>query len=224
MILLMGGVAFLSLKYNQLKLETAKLEESLNDSEKKANALKQKYSEEKARGATLLREKLSAASKMREFESLVDTLKREVETAKGSEIEKAQELNRKLEVCGKDLAAISENLQKVKSEHMDTQGKFKQTTAALREKEGDLAKKQDHINNLESQLKTAGRKIERVVSHNSKLAELSQELLVQFDNKGVFSSMLQKEPFTQAKRVSLEKMIQDYLDRIDKETVLSSDG
>ena len=132
-------------------------------------------------------------------------------------------MKRKLDAETTELAGTKKNLAKLGEEYGESQAKVKQANAIIRDKDADLAKRDSNIKRLQSDLKNANQKIDRVVSHNAKLAELSQELLVKFDKKGIFSELLEKEPLTQEKRVDLEKMIQEYLDRIDKDTITDSD-
>ncbi len=61
------------------------------------------------------------------------------------------------------------------------------------------------------------RKYDQCAEHNARLYMIADELIHKYENKGVVSSLLEKEPFTQIKKVELEKLVQDYKDKIDQQ-------
>ncbi len=54
---------------------------------------------------------------------------------------------------------------------------------------------------------------------NTKLATISQELATNYQKKGVIDVLSTNEPLTQLKKVEMEKLVQEYLDRIDTEVL-----
>ncbi len=58
--------------------------------------------------------------------------------------------------------------------------------------------------------------LETCESHNVKLLQVNRNLLGQYENKGFFDSLMQREPITGLKGVELENIVQDYQDRLDR--------
>lgn len=214
----------LLVKNNQLKGEIASLDDVLAKTERKAKGLKKKYAEEKAKGSALQRAKLAADAEKRELETTITELKKRTEASQGSKDRLISQLKGKIGGFEKKLDQLSKRNDGLKNEYFLVASKLKQAVGELKIRDADLAKRKGDIQSLTSQLNITMRKLERAVGHNKKLAGLAEDLLVQFDEKGFFSSMLEKEPFTQKKRLHLERMIQEYMDRIDKETLVTSDG
>jgi hypothetical protein len=69
---------------------------------------------------------------------------------------------------------------------------------------------------LYEQTSTAG---QSCAQKNADLVQLGNELLQRYENKGVWESMRDDEPFTQLHRVKLEKLAQDYHDKLVNDTV-----
>ena len=67
------------------------------------------------------------------------------------------------------------------------------------------------------QEKTSG--LKRCEEHNVRLSQLAEEVLNAYYEKGVGASLAQAEPFTKLKQVELEKIVQEYLGRIDKDNM-----
>ena len=98
--------------------------------------------------------------------------------------------------------------------------KSRESIAALN---ADMQQAMQNLRRMESeknllQETTVGQaqQIETCESHNVKLLQVNQDLLGQYENKGFFDAMLQREPLTQLKRVEIENIAQEYQDRIDR--------
>ena len=57
--------------------------------------------------------------------------------------------------------------------------------------------------------------IELCVGNNKKLFDINQKLLVKFEDKGVWDSLVQAEPFSQLTQVEIENMVDDYQYNMD---------
>ena len=217
MILLVGLSVFFIFKTVQYKKSNAQLQESLEDSERKESALKQRYSEEKARGSALQRAKLAADSELRTLESDIEALKKEIEEARGSQDELLKRMSSNFNQCDASLKKLDKAYSELKGKYDEVGAQFITANEVIKKKEAELAERQDKMQALESQLSNANRKVKRAISHNKKMAELAEELLAEFDSRNVFGSLVNKEPFTQQGRVRLERIIQEYLDRLEPE-------
>jgi len=58
-------------------------------------------------------------------------------------------------------------------------------------------------------------KIELCAANNKKLFDINQKILVKFEDKGVWDSMVQAEPFSQLSQVEIENMVDDYQYNMD---------
>jgi len=58
-------------------------------------------------------------------------------------------------------------------------------------------------------------KIELCVANNKKLFDINQNLLVKFEDKGVWDSMVQAEPFSKLTQVEIENLVDDYQYNMD---------
>jgi hypothetical protein len=50
---------------------------------------------------------------------------------------------------------------------------------------------------------------------NGELYQIDLSLMEKYKDKGVFTSLLQKEPFTQIESVKIENLLQEYRDKAD---------
>ncbi len=72
---------------------------------------------------------------------------------------------------------------------------------------------------VESALKGTKEALDRCVGNNKALCALARDILDKYENRGVFSRVMENEPFTQIKRVELEKFVQEYGAKIDEKEV-----
>lgn len=80
----------------------------------------------------------------------------------------------------------------------------------------NLRRTESEKNLLQETVVSQAQQIETCESHNVKLLQVNHDLLGQYENKGFFDAMLQREPLTQLKRVEIENIAQEYQDRIDR--------
>ena len=68
----------------------------------------------------------------------------------------------------------------------------------------------------EKELKALNRKYDEAVEQNARLCAIGDELIKRYQSKGVLATLVEKEPFTQIKRVELEKLSREYKEKIDQ--------
>lgn len=100
-----------------------------------------------------------------------------------------------------------ESLTRAETDRENQEKKLKQTTQTLNEKEKELA-----------QLRA---KYNQCAEHNARLYSIGEELIDRYQRKSVMGSLLEREPFTQIKKVELENLVQDYKDKIDRQVIRS---
>jgi chromosome segregation ATPase len=223
LVLCVGLSVVLFIETIKLKADNSTLMADIQKAEEKSKALSKKYSEEKAKNNVLQRGKMAADSQLRELSSKLETQGRQEQDACDEQEARAREMKKSAEACKSELSTLTNEIGKLKGRYGDLAAKIKENDDTLKKKDKELESRQGEIQSLKSQLKATGEKVDLAVNHNKQLSTLSKELLAEFDDQDVFQSLLKKEPFTQQKRVRLEKMIQEYLDRIDKDTLRKSE-
>lgn len=68
---------------------------------------------------------------------------------------------------------------------------------------------------LELKLSSQSKNFDICYGNNKKLYEINKEILGQYENKGFWDALKQKEPFTAIERVKVENLVQDYQYNID---------
>ncbi|MGD0231891.1 MAG: hypothetical protein ABSC19_16310 [Syntrophorhabdales bacterium] len=101
-----------------------------------------------------------------------------------------------------------------------------QLTGSMAKTEADhhaLEQKERHtfqtLQEREKELKALNRKYDQCAEHNARLYVIGDELIKRYQNKGVVTTLLEKEPVTQIKRVELEKLARDYKEKIDQQKI-----
>ncbi|HKU16671.1 MAG TPA: hypothetical protein VJQ52_19925 [Steroidobacteraceae bacterium] len=102
-----------------------------------------------------------------------------------------------------------DELERTRTQMQELVGKFRETAQTLREIETDRAQVKSRLTTQERELKTC-------VDRNAGLYNLNTEVLDRMENRGFWSSLSEREPFTRLKRVELENLIDDYRYRADE--------
>lgn len=148
----------------------------------------------------------------------VEKLKGELKKAK-TDLEAAQSQNASL---GRRAAGAESSLATVQSRSADTEGelarsreqinelvtRFRETAETLREVEGERTALGGDKERLGGELKTC---LERSVA----LAGIANEALDQYEQKGVWDALVEKEPVTRLKRTEVQNLVDGYRERID---------
>lgn len=197
----MYGVYSLFSQRNALSGEVAELNV-------KVVQLKNKYAEQKAMAEAMLRAKQAAESGNRLAESLKQ------------ENEKLQEEKRKAAVAAANQEAqigeMKDRFAQQRSAFDKLKGESSQTIQEKNQKIAVLTKDRDSLKvSLTQETAQHG----RCKKNNAELAAISTEVVKKYKNKGVLGSMVSSEPLTQIKKVEHEKLCQEYLDTIDKNTM-----
>jgi len=219
-VLLLGLSGYLGYKLNELTEAHAALTRDHKKLTSRADLLQKKYTEQKARTTALQRAKLTAEGFQRQAEMKVEEIKKQMD-AQAAEMqsleEKAEAKNKVLE---ERIAARDNAIEKWKESHKKLTEKIREARATVKEREAAIAKMEENIEELESELQFATRTRDRYLSENKEMAAISKSILVRYDEKGIFAdTIMPVEPFTQIKKVEIEKLIQSYLDDVDDHTI-----
>jgi uncharacterized protein YlxW (UPF0749 family) len=102
-----------------------------------------------------------------------------------------------------------EQLERARAQMQELIAKFRETAQSLRDVETQHA-------TTKTQLAMREREIKTCIDRNAGLYNLNVEVLDRMDDRGFWSALSQREPFTQLKRVQLENLIDDYKYRADE--------
>lgn len=102
-----------------------------------------------------------------------------------------------------------EQLERTRGQLQELVGKFRETAQTLRDVEIERDGVKGQVIAKERELKTC-------VDRNAGLYNLNTEVLDRMENRGFWSGLTEREPFTRLKRVELENMIDDYRYRADE--------
>jgi chromosome segregation ATPase len=102
-----------------------------------------------------------------------------------------------------------EQLERTRAQLQELIAKFRETAQTLRDVETERAQ-------VKNQLATREREFKTCVDRNAALYNLNTEVLERFENRGFWSSLTEREPFTRLKRVELENLSEEYKYRADE--------
>ncbi len=104
--------------------------------------------------------------------------------------------------------SVSSRLESTESRLNEVVGKYKELAEQLRVLELER-------NNLARQVAQDGQNLEVCAKRNVQLADVANEALDRYQNKGCFGALAQAEPFTGLKRAEVENAVEDYRQQID---------
>lgn len=102
-----------------------------------------------------------------------------------------------------------EELERTRAQMQELITKFRETAQALRDVEVDRTQAKTQLAVHERELKTC-------IDRNAGLYNLNTEVLDRMANRGLWSALSEREPFTKLKRIELENLIDDYKYRADE--------
>lgn len=214
---LMGGLGYVGMLYMDYKKLSENLTAELQRANAKITAFQDRVREQKAQLSWLEQSK-------RTLEGQVAGLKKDLES-------KTEELAQAVVECETKYQAQIEALT------MDYEGRIKVLTENRDAYKAALAKSRDDNQELRARnlaLSQAKSEVENTladykgryamaVSHNRRLTESVQELLVKYRDKSVKDVLAQRDPFTQMEKIELEGIMQKYK-RVVRDTTLSESG
>ena len=216
-LLLSVGTGFV-LGYNHIKLtkEKTSLEQAIKGFNKKVALLQRKYAEKRAQAERHLRKKSALAGQKRVLEIEVERLGKENKSM-FEENKALNALKKKLKDETLSLKAkikkLSESYSKVKTELADFELKYGRVVMGF---DQDLKRMVAEKKALESKVRKERHKFNRCETGNAKLCLIANELIKKYQNKGIVGALMQKEPFTQLKKVEIEKFMQEYKEKIEE--------
>jgi len=187
----------------------------------RADLLQEKYKQEKSRVSGLTRTRLALEGQTRQLQQEAELLRKDVARLAPEN----EELGRKVEQlsaalhgrnaeCAQGLDACRSEREQLTAQLRSVKAQGEQSVAGLTaEKEG-----------LQGELARTSQKLQRCETHNARLCELTDELLQKFQDKGVVSAVLQREPLTQIQKAEMERMVQAYQDEMNRNALKRPQG
>lgn len=203
--------------YFQLEKTREALQSQIQELEERSTLLKKKYAEQKALVGQFMRAKARLEGRQRTLQKELEELRAEKQSAQGA----SSALRAKIEQKERIIDSLNQTITQLEQKFEEEQKKKKQLARthekALSKKEEQVAELQRKREDLEADLERSHRANDRCRDRNARLCILAKELLKKYKEKGVGDALAQKEPFTQVKKVELEKLVQEYKDRIEQE-------
>jgi chromosome segregation ATPase len=205
--------------YGHVQLEKTRetLQAEIQEQEQRGTLLKKKYAEQKALVGQFMRAKARLEGRARTLQKELEEIQAQKDSAQGTSsalratIQKKEEeivfLNRRITQLEQNLDEELNKQKQLVTEHKK----------ALAQMEEERSKVEVEKEDLQASLERSQRAHDRCRDRNARLCVIAIELVEKYKNKGVGDALAQKEPFTQAGKVELEKLVQEYKYRIEDE-------
>jgi len=200
----------------KLKKEIRLGQEMIDDLNKKKEGIYKKYQEKNSLSTQLSRTKSSLEAAVVKNQEEVKKLVQE----KDNSLAGKKILESDMEEKAKNIASLEADIKNLKTQLEDALQEKKEAETKHLSDISDLGKKLNDLGqekkDLQADVKKVNQELDKSRTHNAELCILAEEILKGYKNKGVFTSMLEKEPFTKVKKVELERYVQEYQDKIEK--------
>lgn len=180
--------------------------------EQKTTMLKKSYSEQKAQAESSQKARQAAEAKMAKANQLLIEQETQMKELQGKVEELETQWEKRNEADKEQQEQVRQAIDQWKAKVEELQASNREQKAKISELEGIVASTKSALENETAQHKGCREK-------NTKLAAISMELTNSYQQKGVVDVLTTSEPLTQLKKVELEKLVQEYQDRIDAEVL-----
>lgn len=178
------------------------------DLEDRNELIHSKYKEQKNLNSELMKSKRTLEGQNAAMKMKVSKIEKEKEAMLGKMAKLEAEINNvdaRVETLIQEKAKLETTMADLRKQH----------AAKMDELTANIDKLTSEKSALNSKLRMTRSQLGRAEKHNAKLCLIGQELLDAYEKKGVFGTLAESEPLTQLKKVEMEKLIQEYRDKID---------
>jgi len=180
-------------------------------------------SQEAARAELLLRqiadERDALKGENAKLQEQVDNLKKDLD----SRTKELDHFKKSLNTSGSALSqeqeknkALMDRLLETRQKFQEVIDKFKDTIATLRSVEADRAQVKATLSDTNREVEDRTRELSACIRKNIDLYQADLGLVEQYEHKGVWAALFQKEPVTGFKQVQIENAVQQYQIRLDE--------
>lgn len=205
-----GVLLALGVSLVQARKERAGLQSENNEMSEKIALVLEKYREERRRVEGLQRSQFSAEGQRRTLQNEVAKLKEENASLRSQERASEKRLMQ-------EVASLTVRAEELSKQAADVQAAYdalrQEHTRAKKDCERILSKLTEKNRGLDAELKRKEQGLALCNADNAELCALVDDLLAQYESKGVVHSILQKEPLIQKGRAEVEKLLQEYRDK-----------
>lgn len=218
-IILFTAAFTIALLYGNYRLEKQRvlMQSEIDKSRRKAEQLQRRYVEQKATADRLQRMNVSLNGQKNTLQMEMDRKKTEYADLE-NDFKKLESLEN--ETSGK-LVECKKSYSNVLTENNELQGRLEDEKTLLtetkKEHEEQIKKLEKDRDDRISELRSLESRMESCRKKNARLCIIAEELLDRYENKGIMTSLLQKEPMTQIKKVELEKLTHEYKENIERQ-------
>jgi hypothetical protein len=222
-LLLALGLGTLGFFHRALRLERDGLLTTCATLEEKAAMLKKGYGEQKALAENAQRARQVAEAKAAKANQLLTEVKGEQAGETKELLGKVVALTQQLTSRGEAEKGAREQSQQAiaqwRAKVEELQGTNTTAQAKIKEQEARIAEVNALASSTKAALESEAQQHQGCRDKNMTLAGLAQDLATSYRKKGVVETLASNEPLTQLQKVKLEKLSQEYLDRIDQQTL-----
>lgn len=200
------------------------LREEVVDLENRQKIIYKKYKNEKIKATGLLRSKMALESKIREKQKSIDDLIEEKVHLEKRKKAKVGDLRKEVDVLRKEVEKKELRGNRLQADLSQCKGKSETIATDLEKTRKEKESLEVEKMNLISELKDSKNLSERYRRNNQDLTEIAKDLIEKYKSKTIADVMAEKEPLTQIGKIELEKFVQEYGEKIDKEIIKPNDG
>jgi chromosome segregation ATPase len=214
LIILAGVVAglIIGFVYGQVRLQSQEKMylTKIKDVNQRLTQSQRKITQETSLQSALEEEKqqaLAEAEKLVKEKGRLSTEGKSLKTKADALETKADSLEKKITSLESTNKHQNERLEKIEAERDGLDKKQKQTAVTLQDKERELAQLDGKYN--------------QCAENNVRLYTIGDELIEKYKKKSLMGTLIEKEPFTQIKKVELENLAQEYKVKMDQQRMRS---
>ncbi|HUI66747.1 MAG TPA: hypothetical protein VL087_00875 [Nitrospirota bacterium] len=190
----------------QVNKEQKICQDKIKEKDKKIAFIQKKMSEEKAEATITLEQKCrDDANKLQDSlmneQKKTGTLSGRVRTL----TVQVQKLDMRIKAADETTAKTKQELQEALRNGKDLDRELKKTASEKQAFQADL--------------KRTTRDLSTCSSNNAELAQIAEELVKKYKDKGLGAVLLEKEPLTQVRKVELEQLTSQYQEEIDQKKI-----
>ncbi len=210
LVLSFCGLIALGVGLVQLRQERARLQGENDALNEKVTLLQRKYKEEKARAGGLERAKSALEGQKGSIQNELAKLKEENASLAAQRSTSDSGLRRQAVSLRTEVDGLSKELLGIKAAH---EALGSECAKSKEGHEGEVNRLTAENQSMDAELQRQEQRLARCTLNNVELCALVDELLSKYESKGVVTSILQKEPFTQVEKAQMERLFQAYKDK-----------